>query len=115
MMLSKLICKRASFFKVDLIYTVSSISVVQQSYLIKHSPLCCMVRPHCPSNPNVAVCTHQPQTLRPSHSLPTPFANLKSCCVPTKLRPMSMLYYDDGQNIIKKDIQNMIVEECGCS
>ncbi|XP_037693065.1 inhibin beta A chain [Choloepus didactylus] len=45
----------------------------------------------------------------------SPFANLKSCCVPTKLRPMSMLYYDDGQNIIKKDIQNMIVEECGCS
>nr|4MID_A Chain A, AB204 Activin A/BMP2 chimera [Homo sapiens] len=39
----------------------------------------------------------------------------KACCVPTKLRPMSMLYYDDGQNIIKKDIQNMIVEECGCS
>ncbi|XP_038616371.1 inhibin beta A chain [Tachyglossus aculeatus] len=45
----------------------------------------------------------------------SPFTNLKSCCVPTKLRPMSMLYYDDGQNIIKKDIQNMIVEECGCS
>ncbi|XP_027691683.1 inhibin beta A chain [Vombatus ursinus] len=45
----------------------------------------------------------------------SPFSNLKSCCVPTKLRPMSMLYYDDGQNIIKKDIQNMIVEECGCS
>ncbi|XP_048367279.1 inhibin beta A chain [Sphaerodactylus townsendi] len=45
----------------------------------------------------------------------SPISNLKSCCVPTKLRPMSMLYYDDGQNIIKKDIQNMIVEECGCS
>ncbi|XP_072455213.1 inhibin beta A chain isoform X2 [Notamacropus eugenii] len=45
----------------------------------------------------------------------SPFSSLKSCCVPTKLRPMSMLYYDDGQNIIKKDIQNMIVEECGCS
>lgn len=45
----------------------------------------------------------------------SPFSNLKSCCVPTKLRPMSMLYYDDDQNIIKKDIQNMIVEECGCS
>ncbi|XP_029445394.1 inhibin beta A chain [Rhinatrema bivittatum] len=45
----------------------------------------------------------------------SPFTNIKSCCVPTKLRPMSMLYYDDGQNIIKKDIQNMIVEECGCS
>nr|XP_033786167.1 inhibin beta A chain [Geotrypetes seraphini] len=45
----------------------------------------------------------------------SPFTSIKSCCVPTKLRAMSMLYYDDGQNIIKKDIQNMIVEECGCS
>ncbi|MEE6465711.1 hypothetical protein FKM82_006655 [Ascaphus truei] len=43
------------------------------------------------------------------------FTSIKSCCVPSKLRAMSMLYYDDGQNIIKKDIQNMIVEECGCS
>ncbi|XP_013929848.1 PREDICTED: inhibin beta A chain-like [Thamnophis sirtalis] len=45
----------------------------------------------------------------------SPFSNLKSCYVPTKPRPMSMLYYDDGQNIVKKDIQNMIVEECGCT
>ncbi|OCT74290.1 inhibin beta A chain [Xenopus laevis] len=45
----------------------------------------------------------------------SPFTSIKSCCVPSKLRAMSMLYYDDGQNIIKKDIQNMIVEECGCS
>ncbi|CAH2283099.1 inhibin beta A chain [Pelobates cultripes] len=45
----------------------------------------------------------------------SPFTSIKSCCVPSKLRAMSMLYYDDGHNIIKKDIQNMIVEECGCS
>ncbi|XP_043920742.1 inhibin beta A chain [Protopterus annectens] len=45
----------------------------------------------------------------------SPFTSIKSCCVPTKLRAMSMLYYDDGQNIVKKDIQSMIVEECGCS
>uniref|UniRef100_A0A3P9KXP6 TGF-beta family profile domain-containing protein n=1 Tax=Oryzias latipes TaxID=8090 RepID=A0A3P9KXP6_ORYLA len=44
-----------------------------------------------------------------------PFQNIKSCCVPTKLRAMSMLYYNEEQKIIKKDIQNMIVEECGCS
>ncbi|XP_071347986.1 inhibin subunit beta Ab [Trachinotus anak] len=45
----------------------------------------------------------------------SPFQNIKSCCVPTKLRAMSMLYYNEEQKIIKKDIQNMIVEECGCS
>uniref|UniRef100_A0A3Q2PLY3 Inhibin subunit beta Ab n=2 Tax=Fundulus heteroclitus TaxID=8078 RepID=A0A3Q2PLY3_FUNHE len=44
-----------------------------------------------------------------------PFQNMKSCCVPTRLRAMSMLYYNEEQKIIKKDIQNMVVEECGCS
>uniref|UniRef100_A0A3Q2E2L5 Inhibin subunit beta Ab n=2 Tax=Cyprinodon variegatus TaxID=28743 RepID=A0A3Q2E2L5_CYPVA len=44
-----------------------------------------------------------------------PFQNMKSCCVPTRLRAMSMLYYNEEQKIIKKDIQDMIVEECGCS
>lgn len=45
----------------------------------------------------------------------SPFQNLRSCCVPTRLRAMSMLYYNEEQKIIKKDIPNMIVEECGCS
>ncbi|MCJ8744788.1 hypothetical protein PDJAM_G00122480 [Pangasius djambal] len=45
----------------------------------------------------------------------SPFAGIRSCCVPTRLRAMSMLYYNEEQKIIKKDIQNMIVEECGCS
>ncbi|KAJ8010248.1 hypothetical protein DPEC_G00073030 [Dallia pectoralis] len=44
-----------------------------------------------------------------------PFQNIKSCCVPTRLRAMSMLYYNEEQKIVKKDIQNMVVEECGCS
>ncbi|XP_066539272.1 inhibin subunit beta Aa [Hoplias malabaricus] len=45
----------------------------------------------------------------------SPFTSIKSCCVPTRLRAMSMLYYNEEQKIVKKDIQNMIVEECGCS
>ncbi|XP_068196091.1 inhibin subunit beta Ab [Antennarius striatus] len=44
-----------------------------------------------------------------------PFQSLRSCCVPTRLHPMSMLYYNEEQKIIKKDVQNMVVEECGCS
>ncbi|XP_049603812.1 inhibin beta A chain-like [Syngnathus scovelli] len=43
------------------------------------------------------------------------FPNVKSCCVPTRLRAMSMLYFDDEQMIVKKDIRDMIVEQCGCS
>ncbi|CAM9428703.1 unnamed protein product [Lampetra planeri] len=37
-----------------------------------------------------------------------------SCCIPTRLSAMSMLYFDEDQNIVKKDVPNMIVEECGC-
>lgn len=44
-----------------------------------------------------------------------PFQNTKSCCVPTRLRAMSMLYFNEEQKIIKKDVQNMIVDDCGCS
>ena len=45
----------------------------------------------------------------------SPFQSTRSCCVPTRLRAMSMLYYNEEQKIIKKDIHNMVVEECGCS
>ncbi|KAG7260394.1 hypothetical protein CRUP_011730 [Coryphaenoides rupestris] len=41
--------------------------------------------------------------------------SLSSCCIPTKLSTMSMLYFDDEYNIIKRDMPNMIVEECGCA
>ncbi|XP_061550019.1 inhibin subunit beta Ab isoform X2 [Phycodurus eques] len=44
-----------------------------------------------------------------------PLQNIKSCCVPTRLRAMSMLYFDHEQMIVKKDIHNMIVEQCECS
>ncbi|XP_020514247.1 inhibin beta A chain-like [Labrus bergylta] len=44
-----------------------------------------------------------------------PFQNVRSCCVPTRLRAMSMLYFNEEQKIIKKDVQDMIVDECGCS
>lgn len=41
--------------------------------------------------------------------------SMNSCCIPTKLSTMSMLYFDDEYNIVKRDVDNMIVEECGCA
>ncbi|GCC36799.1 inhibin beta B chain-like [Chiloscyllium punctatum] len=41
--------------------------------------------------------------------------SMNSCCIPTKLSTMSMLYFDDEYNIVKRDVANMIVEECGCA
>ncbi|XP_022080158.1 nodal homolog [Acanthaster planci] len=35
------------------------------------------------------------------------------CCIPTKLSPLSMIYLENG-NIIMKHHEDMIVEECGC-
>ena len=40
---------------------------------------------------------------------------VNSCCIPTKLSTMSMLYFDDEYNIVKRDVPNLIVEECGCA
>ncbi|XP_077339717.1 inhibin beta B chain-like [Lithobates pipiens] len=40
---------------------------------------------------------------------------VSSCCVPTKRRPLSMLYFDRNNNIVKTDIPDMIVDSCGCS
>uniref|UniRef100_A0A087XGR2 Inhibin beta B chain n=3 Tax=Poeciliinae TaxID=586240 RepID=A0A087XGR2_POEFO len=41
--------------------------------------------------------------------------SMNSCCIPTKLSTMSMLYFDDEYNIVKRDVPNMIVDECGCA
>lgn len=36
------------------------------------------------------------------------------CCAPTKLQPISVLYYDDYSNVVLKEYRNMIVQSCGC-
>lgn len=37
----------------------------------------------------------------------------RTCCVPTKLLPLSMLYYDKNQ-IVLRHHEDLIVGECGC-
>ncbi|XP_011834076.1 PREDICTED: growth/differentiation factor 6 [Mandrillus leucophaeus] len=37
-----------------------------------------------------------------------------SCCVPTKLTPISILYIDAGNNVVYKQYEDMVVESCGC-
>ncbi|XP_036411398.1 bone morphogenetic protein 8A [Megalops cyprinoides] len=38
----------------------------------------------------------------------------KACCAPTKLSPISVLFYDDNNNVILKKQRNMVVKTCGC-
>ncbi|XP_056645982.1 protein 60A [Diorhabda sublineata] len=38
----------------------------------------------------------------------------KPCCAPTKLNPISVLYYLDDQNVILKKYKKMVVKSCGC-
>ncbi|XP_066450132.1 inhibin beta A chain-like [Eleutherodactylus coqui] len=43
------------------------------------------------------------------------YSNLSLCCVPTKRRSLSFLYFDINNTIVKADIPDMIVESCGCT
>lgn len=44
-----------------------------------------------------------------------PYASIKPCCAPRKLSPISLIYYDKEYNIIKTDLKDMSVDECGCT
>ncbi|XP_072324182.1 growth/differentiation factor 6-A-like [Scyliorhinus torazame] len=43
-----------------------------------------------------------------------PHSTPPSCCVPTKLSPISILYIDAGNNVVYKQYEDMVVESCGC-
>ena len=36
------------------------------------------------------------------------------CCSPFKLLPLTVLFYDSNDNVVLKQYDDMIVEECGC-
>lgn len=38
----------------------------------------------------------------------------KACCIPTQLKPISMLYLDDQMKVVLKSYQDMEVVGCGC-
>lgn len=47
------------------------------------------------------------------HSL-DPLGTPQPCCVPIRLSPVSMLYYDNNDNVVLRHYQDMVVDECGC-
>ncbi|CAK9809877.1 Protein 60A [Anthophora plagiata] len=42
------------------------------------------------------------------HEIPKP------CCAPTKLSPISVLYFLDDSNVVLKKYKNMVINSCGC-
>ncbi|XP_043832428.1 embryonic growth/differentiation factor 1 [Dromiciops gliroides] len=36
------------------------------------------------------------------------------CCVPVKLSPISVLFYDNSDNVVLRHYDDMVVDECGC-
>ncbi|RWS28226.1 univin protein-like protein [Leptotrombidium deliense] len=38
----------------------------------------------------------------------------KPCCVPSKLLPITLLYFDEQENVILKQYDDMVVDSCGC-
>lgn len=37
-----------------------------------------------------------------------------NCCAPTKMSAMSMLYFDNNENVVYSDVPDMMVNRCGC-
>lgn len=37
-----------------------------------------------------------------------------TCCVPTQLSPISILYIDSSNNVVYKQYEDMVVDTCGC-
>ncbi|XP_029981842.1 growth/differentiation factor 6-A-like [Sphaeramia orbicularis] len=37
-----------------------------------------------------------------------------SCCIPSRLSPISILYVDSGNNVVYKQYEDMVVESCAC-
>ncbi|KAJ8975828.1 hypothetical protein NQ317_003864 [Molorchus minor] len=46
--------------------------------------------------------------------LMNPWRFPKPCCAPTKLNPISVLYFLDDQNVVLKKYKKMVVKSCGC-
>lgn len=46
--------------------------------------------------------------------LMTPSVVPQPCCSPTKLTAISVLYFDDENNVVLKKYTNMVVKACGC-
>lgn len=38
----------------------------------------------------------------------------KSCCSPTKMSPIKLLYFDHDHNIIFSQVDDMVIQKCGC-
>lgn len=36
------------------------------------------------------------------------------CCVPIRLSPISLLFYDNNDNVVLRHYEDMVVDECGC-
>ncbi|XP_065555903.1 embryonic growth/differentiation factor 1 [Lathamus discolor] len=47
------------------------------------------------------------------HSL-DPEGTPQPCCVPVRLSPISILYYDNSDNVVLRHYEDMVVDECGC-
>ncbi|OON19241.1 transforming growth factor beta like domain protein, partial [Opisthorchis viverrini] len=49
------------------------------------------------------------------HLKPNGLSVRRPCCVPRKMDPLHILYYDDEHNVILKQMEDMIVNTCGCA
>ena len=58
--------------------------------------------------------TNSQSTIKGSMKMTNPGLPITFCCMPKRWSSLSILYYDENNNIVKTDMDRMIIEECGC-
>ncbi|XP_007909635.2 inhibin beta B chain isoform X1 [Callorhinchus milii] len=87
--------------------------VVPKGYHANHCLGTCL--PHMAGAPSVASSYHATVTNLYKINNLHPVLTLNSCCVPTRRSGLPMLYFDEQRRIIRRDIPDMVIDECGCA
>ncbi|XP_048483418.1 inhibin beta chain [Plutella xylostella] len=61
-------------------------------------------------------CARSPFAFATNHAQVAEAARLQlaACCAPLRFSALSLIYFGEDSNIIKRDLPEMVVEECGC-
>nr|XP_032812891.1 inhibin beta A chain-like [Petromyzon marinus] len=71
--------------------------------------------PHAAGTPGTAASFHSVLVNQYRLRGLQPASSRRACCVPTRLGAMSLLYYDEDDHVVKRNVPGTVAEACGCA